>query len=107
MGPCAVESYEQVKLVAQAMKKQGLKLMRGGAFKPRTSPYDFQGLGIDGLENLSQVADEEGMAVISEVLHPNDIETALDYIDVIQIGARNMHNFELLKVAGATNKPYY
>ena len=105
MGPCAVESYEQVKLVAQAMKKQGLKLMRGGAFKPRTSPYDFQGLGIEGLKILRQVADEEGMAVISEVLDPNDMEAALEYIDVIQLGARNMHNFELLKVAGATNKP--
>ncbi|MBS4176612.1 bifunctional 3-deoxy-7-phosphoheptulonate synthase/chorismate mutase [Lederbergia citrea] len=105
MGPCAVESYDQVKLVAQAMKKQGLKLMRGGAYKPRTSPYDFQGLGVDGLKILRQVADEEGMAVISEILHPNDIETALDYVDVIQIGARNMQNFELLKVAGAVNKP--
>ena len=97
MGPCAVESYDQVKLVAQAMKKQGLKLMRGGAFKPRTSPYDFQGLGIEGLKILRQVADEEGMAVISEILNPNDVETALDYVDVIQIGARNMQNFELLK----------
>ncbi|CAM3980925.1 bifunctional 3-deoxy-7-phosphoheptulonate synthase/chorismate mutase [Lederbergia lenta] len=105
MGPCAVESYEQVKTVAQAMKKQGLTLMRGGAFKPRTSPYDFQGLGLDGLKILRQVADEEGMAVISEILDPNDMEVALDYVDVIQIGARNMHNFELLKVAGATNKP--
>lgn len=105
MGPCAVESYDQVKLVAQAMKKQGLKLMRGGAYKPRTSPYDFQGLGVDGLKILRQVADEEGMAVVSEILHPNDIETALDYVDVIQIGARNMQNFELLKVAGAVRKP--
>lgn len=105
MGPCAVESYEQVKTVAQAMKKQGLTLMRGGAFKPRTSPYDFQGLGLDGLKILRQVADEEGMAVISEILDPNDMEVALEYVDVIQIGARNMHNFELLKVAGATNKP--
>lgn len=105
MGPCAVESYDQVKLVAQAMKKQGLKLMRGGAFKPRTSPYDFQGLGVEGLKILRQVADEEGMAVISEILNPNDLETALDYVDVIQIGARNMQNFELLKVAGTVRKP--
>src|SRR5690606_9314964 len=97
MGPCAVESYDQVKLVAQAMKKHGLRLMRGGAFKPRTSPYDFQGLGVDGLKILRQVADEENMAVISEILNPNDIEKALDYVDVIQIGARNMQNFELLK----------
>lgn len=105
MGPCAVESYDQVKLVAQAMRAQGLKLMRGGAFKPRTSPYDFQGLGVEGLKILRQVADEEGMAVISEILNPNDIETALDYVDVIQIGARNMQNFELLKAAGAVRKP--
>ncbi|MFD3445282.1 bifunctional 3-deoxy-7-phosphoheptulonate synthase/chorismate mutase [Microbacteriaceae bacterium 4G12] len=105
MGPCAVESYEQVKLVAQAMKKQGLTLMRGGAFKPRTSPYDFQGLGIEGLKILRQVADEESLAVISEILNPNDIEMALDYVDVIQIGARNMQNFELLKAAGSVQKP--
>ncbi|MBS4209812.1 bifunctional 3-deoxy-7-phosphoheptulonate synthase/chorismate mutase [Bacillus sp. FJAT-50079] len=105
MGPCAVESYEQVKSVAQAMKKQGLKLLRGGAFKPRSSPYDFQGLGEDGLKILRQVADEEGLAVISEILHPNHMEMALKYVDVIQIGARNMHNFELLKEAGAVRKP--
>lgn len=105
MGPCAVESYEQVKLVAEAMKEQGLKLMRGGAFKPRTSPYDFQGLGIEGLKILRQVADELDMAIISEILNPNDVEMALDYVDVIQIGARNMQNFELLKAAGSVNKP--
>ncbi|WP_028399783.1 bifunctional 3-deoxy-7-phosphoheptulonate synthase/chorismate mutase [Ectobacillus panaciterrae] len=105
MGPCAVESYEQVKLVAQAMKERGLKLMRGGAFKPRTSPYDFQGLGVEGLKILRQVADELDMAVISEILNPSDIEMALDYVDVIQIGARNMQNFELLKAAGSVNKP--
>lgn len=105
MGPCAVESYEQVRQVAAAMKEQGLKLMRGGAFKPRTSPYDFQGLGIEGLKILRQVADEYDLAVISEILNPNDIEMALDYVDVIQIGARNMQNFELLKAAGSVNKP--
>ncbi|PFE03588.1 bifunctional 3-deoxy-7-phosphoheptulonate synthase/chorismate mutase [Bacillus cereus] len=105
MGPCAVESYEQVRLVAEAMKEHGLKLMRGGAFKPRTSPYDFQGLGLEGLKILRQVADEYDLAVISEILNPNDIEMALDYVDVIQIGARNMQNFELLKAAGSVNKP--
>lgn len=67
MGPCAVESYEQVRQVAEAMKEQGLKLMRGGAFKPRTSPYDFQGLGLEGLQILRQVADEYDLAVISEI----------------------------------------
>lgn len=105
MGPCAVESYEQVRQVAEAMKAQGLKLMRGGAFKPRTSPYDFQGLGVEGLKILRQVADEYDLAIISEILNPNDIEMALDYVDVIQIGARNMQNFELLKAAGSVNKP--
>lgn len=105
MGPCAVESYEQVRQVAEAMKGQGLKLMRGGAFKPRTSPYDFQGLGLEGLQILRQVADEYGLAVISEILNPNDIEMSLDYVDVIQIGARNMQNFDLLRAAGAVNKP--
>ncbi len=105
MGPCAVESYEQVRQVAEAMKEQGLKLMRGGAFKPRTSPYDFQGLGLEGLQILRQVADEYDLAVISEILNPNDIEMSLDYVDVIQIGARNMQNFDLLRAAGAVNKP--
>lgn len=105
MGPCAVESYEQVKLVAQAMKEQGLHVMRGGAYKPRTSPYDFQGLGEEGLRILHQVADEFDMAIVSEILNPKDIEMALNYVDVIQIGARNMQNFELLKAAGAVKKP--
>lgn len=86
-------------------KKQGLKLLRGGAFKPRTSPYDFQGLGIEGLKILKRIADEFDMAVISEIVSPQDIDVALDYIDVIQIGARNMQNFELLKAAGSVRKP--
>lgn len=104
-GPCAVESYEQVATVAESIKSKGLKLMRGGAFKPRTSPYDFQGLGIEGLEILKKVADEYDLAVISEIVTPRDLEIAVDYIDVIQIGARNMQNFELLKAAGEINKP--
>ncbi|MFN2747613.1 MULTISPECIES: bifunctional 3-deoxy-7-phosphoheptulonate synthase/chorismate mutase [Bacillus] len=105
VGPCAVESYEQVAEVAAAAKKQGLKLLRGGAFKPRTSPYDFQGLGVEGLQILKRVADEYDLAVISEIVNPQHIEEALDYIDVIQIGARNMQNFELLKAAGSVKKP--
>lgn len=104
-GPCAVESYEQVLAVAKAAKAKGQKLLRGGAYKPRTSPYDFQGLGLEGLEILKRVADETGLAVISEIVTPSHLEEALDYIDVIQIGARNMHNFELLKEAGMANKP--
>ncbi|WLD93408.1 bifunctional 3-deoxy-7-phosphoheptulonate synthase/chorismate mutase [Alkalihalobacillus sp. AL-G] len=105
MGPCAVESYEQVRLVAKSIKDQGLTMMRGGAFKPRTSPYDFQGLGLEGLKILRQAANEYNLAVISEILNPNDIEVALDYVDVIQIGARNMHNFDLLKAVGSVQKP--
>lgn len=104
-GPCSVESYEQVAAVAKNMKEKGLKLLRGGAFKPRTSPYDFQGLGLEGLKILKQIAKEYDMAVISEIVNPADIETAVEYLDVIQIGARNMQNFELLKAAGAVNKP--
>ncbi|MGD6833397.1 bifunctional 3-deoxy-7-phosphoheptulonate synthase/chorismate mutase [Sutcliffiella halmapala] len=105
IGPCAVESYEQVAQVAQAAKAQGIKLLRGGAFKPRTSPYDFQGLGLEGLKILKRVGDEFDMAIISEIINPADIETACEYVDVIQIGARNMQNFELLKAAGAVRKP--
>ncbi|MFJ8525536.1 bifunctional 3-deoxy-7-phosphoheptulonate synthase/chorismate mutase [Bacillus cereus] len=105
MGPCAVENLDQVRLVAQALSKQGLKLMRGGAFKPRTSPYDFQGLGIEGLQILRQVSKEFDLAIISEILNPNDVEMALDYVDVIQIGARNMQNFDLLREVGKVNKP--
>lgn len=104
-GPCSVESYEQVKAVAVNHKRQGLKLLRGGAFKPRTSPYDFQGLGIEGLKILRQIADEFDLVVISEIVSPEDIEIATEYIDVIQIGARNMQNFELLKAAGSVNHP--
>ncbi|KQL53275.1 chorismate mutase [Heyndrickxia shackletonii] len=104
-GPCAVESYEQVAEVAKAVRAKGLKLLRGGAYKPRTSPYDFQGLGLEGLKILKQIADEFDLAVISEIVTPTDIEKAVEYIDVIQIGARNMQNFELLKAAGAINKP--
>lgn len=104
-GPCSVESYEQVRQVAAALKEAGITVMRGGAFKPRTSPYDFQGLGMEGLKLLKEVADEFGLRTISEIVHPHHIELAADYIDVIQIGARNMHNFELLKAAGEANIP--
>src|SRR5690606_13896996 len=82
MGPCAVESYEQVREVAKAVKQNGIRLFRGGAFKPRTSPYDFQGLGIEGLQILRRVADEFDLAVISEIVNPAHIEIALDYVDV-------------------------
>lgn len=105
MGPCAVESYEQVAEVARAVKNQGLNILRGGAFKPRTSPYDFQGLGIEGLKILKRVGEEFDLAVVSEIVDPSHIEEAVDYLDIIQIGARNMQNFELLKAAGEVDKP--
>src|SRR5699024_2810528 len=105
IGPCAVESYEQVATVAEAVKRHGIKLLRGVVFKPLSSPYDFQGLGLEGLKILKQVADEYDLAVISEIVNPAHIEEAIDYLDVIQIGARNMQNFELLKAAGEVDKP--
>ncbi|HET7577902.1 MAG TPA: bifunctional 3-deoxy-7-phosphoheptulonate synthase/chorismate mutase [Bacillales bacterium] len=104
-GPCAVESYEQTAKVAENVKAHGVKVLRGGAYKPRTSPYDFQGLGEEGLKILKQIADEYGLAVDSEIVDPRDVEKAAEYIDIIQIGARNMQNFALLKEVGATNKP--
>ncbi len=104
-GPCAVESYEQTEAVAAAVAGKGLKLMRGGAYKPRTSPYDFQGLGLEGLKILKDVGQKHGLGIISEIVTPSHLDEALEYVDVIQIGARNMQNFELLKAAGETNKP--
>ena len=93
-GPCSVETIEQVRTVAAALRNAGVAVLRGGAFKPRTSPYDFQGLGLEGLKILKTVADEFGLQTISEIVDPAHIEIAGQYIDVIQIGARNMHNFE-------------
>ncbi len=107
MGPCSVESEEQVDLVAQVLKEKGVSILRGGAFKPRTSPYDFQGLGFEGLKILKDVGDRYGLKVVSEIVSPNHIEEAGDYLDMIQIGARNMQNFELLKEAGRSNKPIF
>ncbi|WP_044642187.1 bifunctional 3-deoxy-7-phosphoheptulonate synthase/chorismate mutase [Risungbinella massiliensis] len=104
-GPCSVESEEQVMAVAEVLQEQGIKWMRGGAFKPRTSPYDFQGLGKRGLEILRLAGDQYDLRVISEVMHPADLEMAAEYLDVIQIGARNMQNFDLLKAAGKVQKP--
>jgi len=104
-GPCSVESYEQVREVAAALKSRGVRVLRGGAFKPRTSPYDFQGLGLEGLKILKRVAEEFDMITVSEVMSPEHVEMAADYIDVYQIGARNMQNFELLKEVGSVNVP--
>lgn len=104
-GPCSVETPEQMERVGQALQSQGISLMRGGAFKPRTSPYDFQGLGEQGLRMLKQTGQRFGMATVSEIVNPGDVEMAIQYIDVIQIGARNMQNFELLKAVGNTRVP--
>ncbi|HDC6204682.1 bifunctional 3-deoxy-7-phosphoheptulonate synthase/chorismate mutase [Staphylococcus aureus] len=104
-GPCSVESFEQVEAVAKNLHAKGEKFIRGGAFKPRTSPYDFQGLGVEGLKILKQIKDKYDLNVVSEIVNPNDFEVADEYLDVFQIGARNMQNFELLKEAGRMKKP--
>lgn len=91
--------------VAEAIGGKGLKMIRGGAYKPRTSPYDFQGLGLEGLKMLKKAADQYNLAVVSEIVTPGHLEAALDYVDVVQVGARNMQNFELLKAVGSINKP--
>ncbi len=104
-GPCSVESLDQIRETAQAVKNSGAKFLRGGAFKPRTSPYDFQGLGEEGLKILRQAADEFNLKVITEVVDREDIALMEKYTDVIQVGARNMQNFQMLKALGKTNKP--
>ena len=104
-GPCAVESLEQLREAAQAVKACGAKFLRGGAFKPRTSPYDFQGLGEDGLKLLRQVADEFDLRVVTEIVDKDDIETFCRYADILQVGARNMQNFQMLKALGRCSKP--
>ena len=104
-GPCSVESLDQIRETAQAVKKSGAKFLRGGAYKPRTSPYDFQGLGKDGLKILRQAADEFDLKVITEVVDREDIALMEEYADVIQVGARNMQNFQMLKALGKSNKP--
>ena len=104
-GPCSVESYEQVLSVAVAAKKYGIPILRGGAYKPRTSPHSFQGLGLEGLKILRAVADETGMLVVSEALGVEHVEAVSQYADIIQVGSRNMQHFPLLWAVGETNKP--
>lgn len=104
-GPCSVESAEQVEAVAKNLHEKGEKFIRGGAFKPRTSPYDFQGLGEEGLQMLHDVGKKYDLNVVSEIVNPAHFALADQYVDIFQIGARNMQNFELLKEAGRTNKP--
>ena len=104
-GPCSIESEEQVFRLAETVAKSGAKILRGGAFKPRTSPYSFQGLGEEGLKYIRAAADEFGLLVITEVMQIDQIELIDKYADIFQIGARNMQNFSLLKEIGNTKKP--
>ncbi len=104
-GPCSVESYEQTRIVAQAVARLGGRVLRGGAFKPRTSPYAFQGLGLEGLEILRAVADEFDLLVVTEALGVEQLPAVVEYADVIQIGSRNMQHFPLLWAAGEQEKP--
>ena len=104
-GPCTVESYDQVDQTAKKLAACGVKALRGGAFKPRTSPYAFQGLGEEGLKILREVADKYGMITTSEVMEVSQIPLFLKYVDILQVGARNMQNFNLLKCLGETRKP--
>jgi 3-deoxy-7-phosphoheptulonate synthase len=104
-GPCAVESLDQVLTIAKAVRKAGAKLFRGGAFKPRTSPYSFQGLGKQGLEYLARVREETGLPVVTEVMDMETFDMVEAFADVIQIGTRNMQNFSLLRRAGKSKKP--
>jgi 3-deoxy-7-phosphoheptulonate synthase len=104
-GPCAVESEEQIVSIARHLRDAGATVLRGGAFKPRTSPYAFQGLGVAGLELLAKARDETGMAIVTEALEPETVELVAEYADIIQIGARNMQNYPLLRRAGRTGKP--
>jgi 3-deoxy-7-phosphoheptulonate synthase len=104
-GPCSVESEEQTMATARAVKAAGAKMLRGGAFKPRTSPYEFRGLGKRGLEILAQAREETGLAVITEVMTPADVQQVHDYTDVFQIGARNSQNYYLLEEVGKAGKP--
>ncbi|RKX96401.1 MAG: 3-deoxy-7-phosphoheptulonate synthase [Spirochaetes bacterium] len=104
-GPCAVESREQLMTIAEAVKKSGAKLLRGGAFKPRTSPYSFQGLGEKALQYLREAADKFGLYVITEVIESGQVELVGQYTDIFQVGARNMQNFTLLRELGKVHKP--
>ena len=104
-GPCSIESKYQAEEVAQKLVDYKIKIMRGGAFKPRTSPYDFQGLGIEGLDILNNIRKKYGLLIISEILDVRDIELGLRYTDIIQIGSRNMYNAPLLTELGITKHP--
>jgi 3-deoxy-7-phosphoheptulonate synthase len=104
-GPCSVESREQVLTTAQLVKDAGAKMLRGGAYKPRTSPYDFQGLGLEGLKILAEARAATGLPIVTEVMTPHLVEQVCEYADVLQIGARNMQNYDLLREIGKCRTP--
>jgi len=104
-GPCSVESAEQIETIATLVAEQGVRVLRGGAFKPRTSPYSFQGLGMKGLQLLRATADAHDLLVVSEVMDHTQLPMIMDYVDVLQVGARNMQNYNLLKEVGKVPKP--
>ncbi|MFC1767391.1 3-deoxy-7-phosphoheptulonate synthase [Candidatus Margulisiibacteriota bacterium] len=104
-GPCSVESKEQIMQTAEAVKKAGAKALRGGAFKPRTSPYSFQGLGEEGLKYMAEAGKKTGLPIVTEVMDTRDVDLIKKYADVMQVGARNMQNFNLLKEVGKSKKP--
>lgn len=107
VGPCSIESKEQLQACAEAMVKDGIRFLRGGAFKPRTSPYSFQGMGEEGLKIMRDVADEHNLLTVSEVMDGDQIDLLCEYCDMLQVGARNMQNFTLLKKLGQANKPVF
>ena len=104
-GPCAVESAEQTLAAAQQARRAGATLLRGGAYKPRTSPYAFQGLGVEGLRILAEVSKETGLPVVTEIVDPADVDVVAEHADMFQVGTRNMQNFPLLQAVGAAGKP--
>ncbi|RME61548.1 MAG: 3-deoxy-7-phosphoheptulonate synthase [Caldilineae bacterium] len=106
-GPCSVESREQILETAHAVKEAGATVLRGGAFKPRSSPYSFQGLGEEGLKYLAEAREQTGLPIITEVMGPDDVELVGQYTDIFQVGARNTQNYTLLKALGKTSKPVF
>jgi 3-deoxy-7-phosphoheptulonate synthase len=104
-GPCSVETPEQIETIAALVAAAGVRVLRGGAFKPRSSPYSFQGLGLEGLRSMRHAADRHHLLVVSEVMDHTQIPSMLDYVDLLQVGARNMQNYNLLKELGKVNKP--
>lgn len=104
-GPCAIENHDVAMAIAKKVKESGAQIFRGGAFKPRTSPYSFQGLGEEGLKILKSISEETGLLTVSEVMDTRTVELVSEYVDILQVGARNMQNFDLLKAVGDAKKP--